>query len=169
MRKFTPDTELLLLDPSANPIDRADALISMRSDRLVKHEPLVASLVEHPNGHLRAEALHTLLQWNREAWVAKAIELAAHDQDDRARGILARELAYSGNNYPKYREDILRCLAGIIENDPNDLVSATAYSSLRYLLLDNDRHPKVAELGFDRRRDVDWSLVEPYRVSPSAK
>jgi hypothetical protein len=166
-KKFTPEWEKILLDPNASDANRSNALWNMRCDHLVKHEALVVSLIDHPNSvssHLRAEAVVTLLHWGRLEYVPLALERLESDPWDEGRWPMASQLAYLANEYPAYRETVLRALVASIENDPDDGVAATAYCAAVFLLVpESARCVRAPRLGFKRKTDIDWTLLEPYR------
>lgn len=64
---------------------------------------------------------------------------------------------YSG----KRREEIVRTLVRVLGEDPDPAVQAACYEQLLHLLAP-ERDVPVFDDDFDRRRDVDWSLLQPY-------
>jgi hypothetical protein len=135
----------------------------MRSDGIIKHEALVTSWLNDPSPELRAEAHRTLLRWNRVEWLPLAIERVCADPAEAVRGSLASDLRSAARQYPEMRDSILRALVRVVESDPVDYVAAVAYRSLRFVLLELDQI-EFSPGQFDRRRDVDWALLTPFRA-----
>ncbi len=166
MSKFTDEKERLLLDPTAEPSARANALWCMRSDGLIRHEDVVERWLRDPDFNLRAEAHRTLLHWGREQWVPLAIERATTDSDDRVRRSLCFDFRDAAYDFPSFRTPILRALALAVERDPEEAVAETAYRSFRFIVLEL-RDIERPNRSFNRTTDVDWALLAPYRP-PSA-
>lgn len=161
--KFSPQKERALLDGAASPVERASAIACMRSDRIMRHEDLLIGLVDHPSPHLRAEALRTLLSWDREEWIPLALERATSDEDEYPRNCLALDLGRVGHALPHHRDAVVRVLVKVVESDPDERVAGWAYGSLRYLLAHEGVVPRCPKNDFDRHRDVDWTLLDPFR------
>ncbi len=151
------------MDPTAYAPDRANALWCMRSDGVIRHEDVVTNWLQSPEHSLRAEAHRTLLHWGREEWVPLSIERARTDPDDRVRRSLCFDFWSAAYDFPKFRAKILRALAHAIEHDPVEAVAETAYRSLRYIVLEL-RTIEPSNHTFNRTRDVDWTLLAPFRT-----
>jgi hypothetical protein len=159
-KKFTPEQERILLDPDASGGDRAAALWNLRCDDIVKHEALVVSLIDNPHENLRSQAVMTLLKWGRLEFVPLALERLESEPYPEARWPMASPLALVALEFPTYRETVLRALVASVENDPDDHVAGVAYDSALLMLRPESREPWRH---FNRKTDIDWTLLEPYR------
>jgi hypothetical protein len=166
-RKFTVERERQLLDPDARPADRANAITCMRSDEIVRHEELIVSFLDHVSPHLRSAALDILVTWGRYEYVPLALQRLASDEDEIVRGQMTMTLATAAH-FGRDFDLIARALVSAVERDPDRDVARRAYKAARVILVPEDWFAtRIDEEAFDRTKDVDWTLLAPYRTPPN--
>jgi hypothetical protein len=166
--KFKPERERQLLDPNEDPIDRANAITCLESDGVVKHENIIVSFLDNPSPELRAAAIKILLRWGRFEYTELAIDWLKHDHDEHVRGTMTSALAYVAH-VGQHFDAIARALVFALENDNDRDVARRAYEAARVIIVPEDWFATKIDVDtFDRRRDVDWNLLAPYRTSTSS-
>jgi hypothetical protein len=136
MKQITPEDLRVLTDASADAARRAQALSRLshwEKGKFDHLEPTIAALLE-------------LLQVRDEWSVARTDAAFALGQFVRFTG--------------KERDRIIRALVKALQNDPDSAVQASCYEQLLQLLAPQREAPEIDD--FDRARDVDWALLQPY-------
>lgn len=159
MKKFTAEKERILLDEKERGVNRAWALLAMRIDGVVRHEPLIMKWLDSPDAYLRGEALNTLVMWKGDEYYALALERAVHDPHEWGRKYAASALRRIAVEFPRYKDEVLRLLVRMVESDEL-FVAFCAYGYAREIL-GFDR--QIIARIFDREKDVDWQSLAPYR------
>jgi hypothetical protein len=162
-KRLTPDLESQLLDERADPLDREYALRCMRYDGVRLHEGLVISLAEHLSPLLRARALEVLLAWDVPGWFEAVLERLVRDPSPIVRRRLAFALGATTLGRSERTERVVRALIDRIEHDGDDRVALIAYEAAHLVLVPETGWLTLNPEWFDRRRDVDWLLLAPYR------
>src|SRR5690606_30150695 len=111
LEKQRPGDDCVVHDESADPVDRASALMRLACDGRRDLIPLARRWLGHHDPLLRAEAVNLLLSfWGLDQDVPAALVLLRDDRDPSVRSMAARSLC----TYVRYSEalhdDILRAL-----------------------------------------------------------
>jgi hypothetical protein len=163
-RKSRPGDEKLIYDESADPVERAGAIFRLAVDGYPHMERLLTSLLNHSNYMLRSQSIKILLGgWEMAEFSEKALEMLDSDPDWEARSGAAYALskfAKSGVG-KEYKSQIIRALVSSLIKDDDEAVQESCYEELLSLIAPEKGHVELPLL-FDRNRDVDWSLLEPY-------
>jgi hypothetical protein len=165
--KFSPERERQLLDSGEDPVNRANAITCMQSDGIVRHEDLIVSFIDHESPDLRAAAIKILLRWGRFGYLQMALDWLKRDPDEHVRGVMTSAVAYVAH-VGQHFDLIARALVEAVERDPDIDVARDAYVAARVIIVPEDWFATKIDVDtFDRRRDVDWNLLAPYRTSTS--
>lgn len=159
---------VLLIDESADPIERTFALGRLRRlghiDALV---PQAEAWLTNPSPHLRSEALQFLTIFNAsDRHLPAAFAILHHDPSWWVRAGAARDLVGRWMFTENTRDEILCHLVQQLEVDDDEDAQMSIYGSLLEVLIpDRDKRPRLPSdtHGWDRARDVDWSLLAPWR------
>lgn len=162
--KSTLDDERLLLDESADVVDRTFAIRSLAYDGFDEIEPILSNLLTHSEALLRGEAIIALLsRFDKPQYLEKAIQMLRFDNDFEARqnGALALSMfAQFSSEKNAYKEIVIKELLEAIIRDKNEFVQKRSYEHLYQVI--TGKNLFVESHPFDRAKDVDWNLLNPY-------
>ncbi len=166
--KSRPEDWDLLADESAAPHDREGAMLRLCADghatRLIPH---AEAWLGHPAPLLREAALTVLLLWRGSPErLPPAFAILHGDPHWRVRISAAALLGGLSGSFPETRDEILRHLVMQLEADEDEDAQMGIYEALlKALIPERADRPKLPgdARGWDRARDVDWSLLAPWR------
>ena len=167
IRKQHPGDVQLVRDESADPVDRASAMMRLAVDGHWEMIDLADQWLARDELELRVEAVGLLVgYWKLEDRIPITIEHLKHDPHTDVRSRAAAALVDFLNRTGKHRDRILKVLVHQLQNDTDYLVQRYAYELLLRTLL-SERPIPEPPYAFDRGRDVDWSLLRPWMDSES--
>lgn len=160
-RKSTPADDALVTDETASPGKRAAALTNIGVDQLVQFEPQVAALLNHPEYQLRGKAIRVLVGlWSLDRYLEAALRLLQRDPEWPVRVDAAIALGMFVKFANRDRDRVLRELTVCLMRDEEWAVQKRCYEELMDLL---GRSSLDVPNMFERERDVDLTLIAPYR------
>jgi hypothetical protein len=162
-RKQRPGDEKLVHDETADPVERASALMRLAADGRTDLVDTAIAWLSHPESMLRSEAVTKLLVfWRRENQFSAVLDLLYQDPDPDVRVAAACALSTFIEPVPSHRDEVLRALVHQLEQEDDRAAQACYYEELLRHILPKGTVPDVPHL-FDRERDVDWELLRPWR------
>jgi hypothetical protein len=161
--KQRPGDEQLVHDESADPVDRASALMRLAADGRTDLVDTAIAWLSHPESMLRSEAITKLLVfWRRENQFSTVLDLLHHDPDPDVRAAAACALSTYIEHAPSHGDEVLRALVHQLEHEDDRAAQACYYEELLRHILPREAVPDIPHL-FERERDVDWELLRPWR------
>lgn len=159
------------LDDEAAPVhERSIAMVNLCADGYsAKLVPHAEAWLEHASPLLRESGVKLLLLWRSStAHVPVILKMLHTDPSWWVRPAIARLLVGDWILGAENRDEILGHLVRQLEVDEDEDAQMGIYGALLEALI-----PKVADRpklpsdarGWDRDRDVDWSLLAPWRAS----
>ncbi|MCG8418725.1 MAG: hypothetical protein MJE77_12370 [Proteobacteria bacterium] len=171
-RKSRDGDEQLVIDESADPVEREGALGRLLADGRRDYRPLLRQWLAHSNPFFRQAATSKLLIYfrcepNIDEDIACVIALARGDAEPGVRGAAIGALSDYVELTGLHRERILRLFVTVLERDDDCIVQMNCYEEL----LGHLAAERVTELPpqttpFDRNQHVDWSLLSEWRTPP---
>lgn len=165
--KSTLEDEQILADEAADPVERGSSARKLLSDGYFDTAfPILAQWFDHPESTLREDAISLLLgSLGHQKYVGKVIEMLHTDSSDFVRGDAANSLSNFCVDFvegEKYEEQIIKELLVGLLKDEDSFVQKHCYNGL-YKIIKKERWKLYDEIDyFDRNRDVDWNLLQPY-------
>ncbi len=164
-RKSKEGDEQLIHDESVNVAERASAIFRLAVDGYTEMESYLVQLLDHEDDLLRGESIKVLLGgWKKEKYVDKAIEMLHHDPEYAVRGDTAfslRQFVTGFENGQKYKERVLKELIKQLQKDENWAAQSSCYEETLKIITGERFGIKLPD-DFNRERDVDWNLLQPY-------
>jgi HEAT repeat protein len=166
--KSTPQDKILMLDETANPAERASAIMRLAADKIYDIELDLVHLLNHPSPFIREEAIKVLIGlWGKMDYLGNAVNLLHSDPDWSVRSTAAFSLSQYVRLYNnKIQELIIRELAQQLYKDEDTSVQKICYEEILQILAQERgwTSKKWTSLPdyFDRDRDVDWEIIKPY-------
>lgn len=156
----------LLRDPKAERRALVSAIGRVVDARLYEHEDAIRALMSHPSPDVRAEATSTLLAlWKRADLIDAAVHMGLHDSNEFVRGevyIGLGNLMRSDRTVdPVLVRKALVAMTAVVTRDPDRAVQAGAYRTFLEIL-GRLKPGESVPARFDRDRNVEWGLFEPY-------
>ena len=166
IRKKSKEGDVQLIhDESANVAERASAIFRLAVDGYIEMEPYLAKLLSHQEYLLRGESIKALLGgWGKERYLNKAVEMLHRDSEYSVRSDAAfslKQFVTKFENGQKYKERVLGELLRQLQTDENFSVQKRCYEQILKTITGERFGIKLPNY-FDRERDVDWNLLQPY-------
>jgi hypothetical protein len=163
--KSKPEDEQILTDESIDAPTRIDSMIRLAFDGFSDLiHPVLDKWLTNPYFLLRSEAIQMLLEfWGHQKYVPIAENMLFDDSEWLVRKTASRSLSAFALKFiegEKYEERITSSLLESLVRDESIFVQRQDYEGLLKILKIKN---SVGEIDyFDRNRDVDWSLLQPY-------
>lgn len=163
--KSTDKDEIILRDEKASPAERISAATVLASDGFGREIfPVLEKWLNHSHFLLRGEAVWMILSgFGHQKYVEKAIQMLHHDENWSVRQYASLALAEFSKDYiegRKYLERIIKELLISLLNDQDEFVQRDSYKGLYKLIKSENEFSNKNE--FNKNRDVDWNLLQPY-------
>jgi|GEM_PF-4769975 len=160
--KSTPDDDRIVQDEAAKPLDRVSAMARLAFDQFHEFEPVFAELLCHPSEPLREQAVISLVgTWRLPQYLDTAIQMLHTDPIWYVRTSAALALRTYVQRTGQQRERICLELTRCVLHDPDTSVQKLCYAELLQLLAPERDWSELPD-DFERERDVDWPLLQPY-------
>lgn len=163
--KSTPEDERILKDEAANPADRASAAESLAFDGFGKQlHPVLDEWLTSSEFILRNHAISMLLGiWGHKKYLNEGLNFLHSDEHWLVRkgsSIALLKFAQEFIEGEKYKNQIMKELLISLIQDENQFVQKSSYKCVYQLI--TGRKLNVDEDYFDRNRDANWDLLQPY-------
>jgi len=161
--KSTPQEDLILVDESASSEDRESAVNRLAFDGCFSIlEPELEKWLNHKDFILKGKALKVLLgRMGKEKYIDEAIEILQSDKNWSVRTDFAyalKQLAGKFEIKADVKEKVVKALTTALMNDEEPFVQQSSYAALLELI----KGKKNESDSFDREKDVDWEILQPY-------
>ena len=164
-RKSTESDEQLIYDESVRSVDRVGAISRLAVDGYAEMESLLVKLLDSEDYLLRDQAIRILLGgWGQSKYLEKVIGILHHSSDEFVRMSAANSLGSFVVTFEvgqKHKERVLRELLEQLLNDEDLFAQKRCYEQI-VKIIKNQRVGEDLPNLFDRERDVDWNLLQPY-------
>lgn len=166
--KASPRDWVCLVDEQAAPDERASSMLKLCADgHLEKLVPVAEEWLRHHQPLLRHKAMQVLMIWQESArHLPKVFEKLHHDPTWWVRAGAASLLVGDWILRDDNRDEILSHLVHQLEVDDDEDAQMAIYEDLlKAIIPDRSQRPELPDEahGWDRARDVDWSLLAPWR------
>jgi len=163
-RKSKLGDEKLIYDESADMVDRDSAIFRLAVDGYEEMQPFLENLLNHSQYMLRSRAIKVLLGgWGLSKYFDKAVEMLHSDPDYSVRSGACFALSQYASNFEdgrKRRDNIISQLIRRLLEESDVAVQESCYDELLRIIEGKRFHSKNYE--FNRNKDVDWKLFQPY-------
>ena len=137
--RTTAKHERDIADESADPKDRADAILAITLDARYEYEPLVRAPIDHPDPRVRGQAIVRLLHtWNRKDLLDRGIELALSDPDPYVRTVALSGIAWIARHVvtddEAVRRRIVAALVRSLREEPDVGTQRSTYGNILGIL-----------------------------------
>jgi hypothetical protein len=164
-KKSTPQDEQILVDETADPVERSSSATRLLSDGYGKMVvPVLEKWFDSEQYMLRQDAVSLLLaSLGHEKHLDKGIKMLHNDEDysvrcDAARGIGKFCLDFIEGE--KYENQIIKELLIALITDGDEFVQRDSYKWICNIIRKTEKSSDSDS--FNLKTDVDWNLLQPY-------
>jgi hypothetical protein len=161
------EDENLLVDETADPVDRSSAATKLLSDGYGRAVvPVLEQWFDSKEFILRQDAVSLLLaSLGHEKYLDRGIRMLHLDENwsvrcDAARGIGTFCLDFVEGE--KHEEQIIKELLSALLSDKDEFVQQECYKWLNKLIHKSTQKYEEEKDSFHLQTDVDWNLLQPY-------